>query len=122
MPVGVDMARDERGRVRVFAITKGLSPGVSEFNSIGPGVPIEDACHRVVMGDVRVKARSRRFGGWGEGAALVVDPVRGTTGRAWVGTGGGAVVVLCEKSQMDTSIGESALSIVGTVGRVATLQ
>jgi len=58
----------------------------------------------------------------GEGAALVVDPVRGTTGRAWVGTGGGAVVVLCERSQMDTSIGESALSIIGTVGRVATVQ
>jgi len=65
--------------------------------------------------------RARGLGG-GEGeAALVVETDGGTTGRAGMGTGGGAEVVLCDRSRMDALIGARALSITGNVGRIATM-
>lgn len=53
--------------------------------------------------------------------ALVVVLVEGTTGRSRVGAGGGTGVVLCDRTRMDMLIGESAFSIAGNVGRVATV-
>ena len=68
-----------------------------------------------------LEGSARDLGG-GEGeAALVVEPDRGTTGRAGVGTGGGAEVVLCDRSRMDALNGERAFSIAGNVGRIATM-
>jgi len=66
------MTRDERGEIRVFAITEGVGfPPVRELVCVSAGVSVENAPDKIITGDIRVKAciivAALRGGGTGLG-------------------------------------------------------
>jgi len=129
------MTRDERGSIRVFAVTECVGfPRVREHVCVSVGVSVENAPDRIITGDVWVKtcisvADFRGGGGTGRGRRrwglrACNHTSRGNSRPRWgrgAGGAGGATLTLSDRSRREALIGETLLSSAEEVGKVATM-